>query len=164
MSFALLVTRILLFFGALGAGVGALLMLWVAGVKMGAALTSTVAGRGTGAVIAAIMTATDALLFSVVLITFAFVITFGFIIEPSPQNRARLPRWVKLGGVTELKRTLIEVIIVFLVVDFATDVAGAEGHLDWTSLVLPVAALLIALVLRLWPHEVDAHSAPPPTG
>ncbi len=164
MSRVLLVTRILLSVGALGAGVGALLMLWVAAVKMGGALTSAMAGSGTGVVIAAIMTATDALLFSVVLITFVFAITFGFVIEPSPQNRARLPRWVKLGGITELKKTLMEVIVVFLVVDFATDVAGVEGHLGWTSLVLPIAALLIALVLRLWPHEADPHVAPPTKG
>lgn len=164
MSVALLVTRLLLFFGALGAGVGALLMLWVATVKMGEALTSAMAGRGTGPVIASIMTATDALLFSVVLVTFVFAITFGFVIDPSRENRTRLPRWVKLGGITELKKTLIEVIVVYIVVDFATDVASAEGHLSWTSLVLPIAALLIALVLRLWPAEADRHQTPTAEG
>ena len=158
MSVALLITSLLLLFGALGAGVGALLMLWVAAVKIGGAVTSAMVGRSTGAVIAAVMSATDALLFSVVLITFIFAITFGFVIDPSPEARARLPGWVKLGGIAELKKTLVEVILVFLVVDFATDVAGAEGHLGWTSLVLPVAALFIALVLRLWPAGAMAES------
>ena len=164
MSAALLITRLLLFLGALGAGMGAVLMLWVAAVKMGGALTSAMAGGGTGTVIAAIMTATDALLFSVVLLTFAFAITFSFVVKPSQENRALVPAWVKLGGVTELKKTLLEVIVVFLVVDFATDVAAMEGHLDWTSLVLPIAALLIALVLRLWPAEAASHAAPTTEG
>lgn len=60
------------------------------------------------------MTATDAPLFSVVLITYVFAITFVFVIELSPENRAGFPRWVKLGGITELKKRSSKLLSSFL--------------------------------------------------
>jgi hypothetical protein len=41
------------------------------------------------------------------------------------------------------------VILVYLVVDFATDLAAGEGHVTWETLVVPIAVLLIAGALRL---------------
>lgn len=56
----------------------------------------------------------------------------------------------------DLKRTLVEVILVYLVVDFATDVAEA-AHLSWASLILPIATVLMAAALRILPgHRASA--------
>jgi hypothetical protein len=64
-------------------------------------------------------------------------------------------------GIGELKRTLVEVILVYLIVDFATDLSLAEAHPDWTHLVVPVAVALIAGAMRLLPahHEPAEHRA-----
>jgi hypothetical protein len=54
--------------------------------------------------------------------------------------------WARVKGVGELKHTLIEVILVYLVVDFATDLVEAEAPLSWQTLVIPLAIVLIACV------------------
>jgi len=64
---------------------------------------------------------------------------------------------MQVENVSELKHALIEVIIVYLVVDFATDLATGDSILAWESLVKPVSVVLIAATLRLMsvpqPHE-----------
>ena len=52
-------------------------------------------------------------------------------------------------GISELKNTLIQIIIVYLIVDFATDVAEFETHVSWDMLVKPVSIVLIAGALPL---------------
>jgi hypothetical protein len=66
-------------------------------------------------------------LFAAVLIIFAYAIAFGFVVQTSPEYRQRLPGWMQVERVGELKRTLIEVILMYLVVDFATDLTAGEG-------------------------------------
>jgi hypothetical protein len=56
---------------------------------------------------------------------------------------------MQVESIGELKRTLIEVILVYLVVDFATDLAAGEGHVSWDALVIPISVVLIAGALRL---------------
>ena len=53
----------------------------------------------------------------------------------------KLPNWMKVGGVGQLKATLAEVVIVVLIVIFARVVVEAEGKFDWSMLVLPVLDL-----------------------
>jgi uncharacterized membrane protein YqhA len=111
------------------------------------------------------MGATDAYLFGVVLVIFTYAITFGFVLDLAPAERERLPDWMRVEGIADLKRILVEVILVYLIVDFATDVAGTEWHLDWHTLVMPGSVLLIAAALRLLWHEGfggAASRAPPP--
>jgi len=50
---------------------------------------------------------------------------------------------------SELKHTLVAVIVVYLVVDFATDVAQANAALSWEALVKPLSIVLIAGALWL---------------
>ena len=135
---------------SLGAGVGALVMLWQGGGKLLSAIRALVQGGEAGAsAIGLVMGATDAFLFAVVLVIFAYGIAFGFVIDLDDEQRGHLPEWMRIVDVGQLKRTLIEVILVYLVVDFATDSAEATGELGWTSLVMPTAILLIAAALRL---------------
>lgn len=145
--------RFLALFASLGAALGALLVFWVGGAKLLEAMltVSHTEGRDKGWIIAAVMDATDAFLFGIVLIIFAYAIALSFVFHPPETVRAQLPAWMSMGGIDEIKHTLIEVILVYLVVDFATDMAEAEGsvHLAWETLVKPLAIVLIAGALRL---------------
>jgi uncharacterized membrane protein YqhA len=170
----LLPLRFLLLLASLSALVGAAIMFWLAAMKLhhGADILWRSGSGAGGEITAVVLGATDAFLFGVVLIIFAFAITFGFVLQLDDRMSARLPGWMHVHGIKELKHTLVEVIIVYLVVDFATDVAAGEGPLAWQILVKPISIVLIALALRLMetPHPSSAqprgeHSAgPPPHG
>ena len=56
---------------------------------------------------------------------------------------------MKVGGVGQLKATLAEVVIVVLIVIFARIVVEANGHLQWSMLVLPASIPVISAALRM---------------
>lgn len=153
----LLPLRFLMLIACLGALLGALLMFGLAAGKLlhGAdALWKSGVGQA-GEVSAAVMGATDAFLFGVVLIIFAYAIAFGFVFQLGGQTRGNIPGLMHVESVSELKHILVEVIIVYLVVDFATDLAVGSNTLAWQTLIKPVSIILIAAALRLM--------GPPPT-
>jgi uncharacterized membrane protein YqhA len=124
-------------------------MFWTGAAELAAAVQTFWRGsEEANAVVALVMGATDAFLFGVVLLIFAGAITFGFVLNIAPQRRETLPSWMQIEDVHVLKRIMIEVVIVFLVVDFATDISWAE-NLTWVLLVKPIAVVLIAAALRL---------------
>lgn len=141
--------RFILLFASFGATLGALLMFALGGAKLVEAGRLVLDGAAVRGTTAAILGATDAFLFGMVLVIFAYAIAFGFVFEMTPETRERLPAWMRVDGIGELKHTLVEVILVYLVVDFATDIAQENAHLSWEALILPVAILLIAAALRL---------------
>jgi uncharacterized membrane protein YqhA len=152
----LLPLRFLMLLASLGALSGAALMFWLAGAKLGDGVQLLWAsGAGpAGEVTAAVMGATDAFLFGIVLIIFAYAIAFGFVFQAQEQTREKVPAWLQVHGVSELKQILIEVVIVYLIVDFATDLAADGDVLTWQTLVKPASIVLIATALRLMarPH------------
>ncbi|HEX2726524.1 MAG TPA: YqhA family protein, partial [Beijerinckiaceae bacterium] len=76
---------------AAGALIGALLMFWEGGGKLAGALWALlVANDDAKSLGGAVMGATDALLFGVVLLVFAFAITFGFVFDLPADARERL--------------------------------------------------------------------------
>jgi uncharacterized membrane protein YqhA len=140
--------RYLIAIASLGAFGGALVMFWVGGTKLAGAVRSLAAGPvDTGATITAVMGSTDAFLFGIVLIIFASAVMSGFVVDAARWER-RLPRWMRMRSLRELKYTLVEVILVYLVVDTATDLAGSDA-LAWTALIKPAAILAIAGAMRL---------------
>jgi|SRR5829696_3414556 uncharacterized membrane protein YqhA len=142
--------RYVILVAAFGAALGALVMLWEGCAKLlGAFRVLASRSDEAGPVISLVMGATDAFLFAMVLLIFAYAIAFGFVADLSPEERERLPAWMRISTVSELKHTLVEVILVYLVVDFATDIAEGTSHLAWTTLVMPLSILLIAGALRL---------------
>jgi uncharacterized membrane protein YqhA len=147
----LLPLRFLMLLACLWAVFGAILMFGLAGAKLGhAAEALWLGGFGHAKEItSAVMGATDASLFGVVLIIFAYAIAFAFVFQLDSRVRERVPGWMQIENVSELKHALIEVIIVYLVVDFATDLATEDSILAWESLVKPVSVALIAATLRL---------------
>jgi uncharacterized membrane protein YqhA len=143
--------RLVTLIAAFGAAGGAILMFVAGCVKLTHAvdfvfLPSETRGLSS---IAYVMQATDAFLFGLVLVVFAYAITFGFAFDLPDRARAKLPRWMRVDGVSELKVTLMEVILVYLVVDFATDVVEIATQISWEMLVKPVALFFIAGAQRL---------------
>ena len=152
-----LALRLLMLVAAAGAVFGAVLMFWEAGAKLAGAARSLFADQAASTVIATVLRATDSFLFGIVLLIFAGAIAFGFALDLSDETRNRLPAWMRGSSIGAIKHSLIEVVLVFLVVDYATDVAETQEHRSWDSLVLPAAILLIALASRVLPP----HSAEP---
>jgi uncharacterized membrane protein YqhA len=136
---------------ALGSALGAMLMFFEGCLKLAHALEMVVPPSADDAtlVIATVMQATDAFLFGLVLIVFAYAITFGFAFNLPDSVRAKAPLWMQIEGLGEIKITLIQVVLVYLVVDFVTDVVEAETRVTWEMLVKPTAIVLIAGALRL---------------
>jgi uncharacterized membrane protein YqhA len=96
-----------------------------------------------------VLEAVDAFLFGIVLVIFAYGIAIGFVFTLPEGFGQRLPDWMKVQGVGQLKATLAEVVIVVLIVIFARVVVEANGKFEWSMLVLPASILLIALALRM---------------
>ena len=96
-----------------------------------------------------VLEAVDSFLFGIVLVIFAYGIAIGFVFALPKEYGERLPTWMKVGGVGQLKATLAEVVIVVLIVIFARIIVEANGQLQWSMLVLPASILLIAVAVRM---------------
>ena len=96
-----------------------------------------------------VLEAVDSFLFGIVLDIFAYGIAIGFVFTLPEGYGQRLPVWMKVGGVGQLKATLAEVVIVVLIVIFVRIVVEANGHLQWSMLVLPASILMISVALRM---------------
>lgn len=140
--------RYIMLAASLGAAAGAMLMFWQGGMDLIGAAQSISGSEASKGVAAYVMAATDAILFGIVLIIFAYAIAFGLVLEPSPKEQECMPPWMRVDSVSHLKHLLIEVILVYLIVDVATDWANSES-LDQLSLIKPASIILIAGALRL---------------
>ena len=96
----LLPLRLMMLCASLGALLGAAIMLWLAAVKLahGAEVLWTIGSAAAGDITAAVMGATDAFLFGVVLMIFAYAIAFGFAFQPKGEESDRLPKWMHVEG------------------------------------------------------------------
>jgi len=112
------------------------------------------------AIVTAVLQGTDKLLFGIVLIIFGCAITVGFVINRSSPWRKKLPDWMVIEGIAELKNLFFQMIILYLVVHFVTLVAEtADAMPQWNALVLPVAIVLLAAAMKII-ATVSSH--PPP--
>jgi uncharacterized membrane protein YqhA len=144
--------RAIMLIGSLGALVGSLLMFLQGGVFLHEAW-HTILAEGDAVqkqVTVPVLEAVDSFLFGIVLVIFAYGIAIGFVFTLPEGYGQRLPVWMKVGGVGQLKATLAEVVIVVLIVIFARIVVEANGHLQWSMLVLPASILMISVALRAW--------------
>ena len=143
--------RAIMLIGSAGALVGSLLMFLQGGLYLYEAW-HTLMAPGVVAerqVTVPVLEAVDAFLFGIVLVIFAYGIAIGFVFTLPEGYGQRLPTWMKVGGVGQLKATLAEVVIVVLIVIFARIVVEANGHLQWSMLVLPASILMISVALRM---------------
>ena len=151
--------RLLMLFASSGAFIASLVMIAQGWAKLWSAFGQLVhPSEDQWAAATLVLGATDSFLFAVVLVIFAYAITFGFVFELEPAQRDCLPKWMRVDGVAELKQTLVQIILVYLIVDFATDVAERATQLSWPALVMPLSIVSLAAALRLMnvPHRQDA--------
>jgi uncharacterized membrane protein YqhA len=140
--------RTIMLIGSAGAMVGSLLMFLQGAVYLHE-VWHTITAAGEKQVTVPVLEAVDSFLFGIVLVIFASGIAIGFVFTLPEGYGARLPAWMKVGGVGQLKATLAEVVIVVLIVIFARIVVEANGHLQWSMLVLPISILFIAIAVRM---------------
>jgi uncharacterized membrane protein YqhA len=143
--------RAIMLIGSAGALVGSLLMFLQGGFFLHEAW-HTILAEGDAVqkqVTVPVLEAVDSFLFGIVLVIFAYGIAIGFVFTLPEGYGQRLPNWMKVGGVGQLKATLAEVVIVVLIVIFARIVVEANGHLRWSMLVLPASILMISVALRM---------------
>jgi uncharacterized membrane protein YqhA len=141
--------RLAILIPALGAALGAVLMFIEGARKLVYAAAIVFRAEEGASVIGPVMAATDTLFFAIVLIIFAYSITFGFAIHVSRETEREMPRWMRINDINELKQTLVGVVLVFLIVDFATDWWANEISHTWLTLVKPASILMIAAAMRL---------------
>jgi uncharacterized membrane protein YqhA len=147
----LLGLRAIMLIGSAGAMIGSLLMFLQGGFFLYEAWHIILA-EGNAAerqVTVPVLEAVDAFLFGIVLVIFAYGIAIGFVFSLPEDYGRRLPHWMKVEGVGQLKATLAEVVIVVLIVIFARVVVEANGKFEWSMLVLPFSIFLIAAALRM---------------
>ncbi|MEI9902290.1 MAG: YqhA family protein [Hyphomicrobium sp.] len=141
--------RFIMLVASLGTAFGSVVMFWEGSTHMLYAAQAVASGSDAKLAIAEVMGGTDAFLFGVVLIIFAYNIAFGFVVALPKVARQTMPKWMRPSSMHELKATLVSVTLVYLVVDFATDWAKSNFTDSWTVLVKPISILLIAAALRL---------------
>jgi uncharacterized membrane protein YqhA len=154
----LLGLRAIMLIGSVGAIIGSLLMFLQGGHNLLEAWHIILGDGHPGErqVTVPVLEAVDAFLFGIVLVIFAYGIAIGFVFTLPEDYGKRLPDWMKVGGVGQLKATLAEVVIVVLIVIFARVVVEAQGNFEWSMLVLPASILMIAIALRM--IELGKHS------
>ena len=143
--------RAIMLIGSAGALVGSLLMFLQGSLYLYEAWHTLLAPGDIGGkqLTVPVLEAVDSFLFGIVLVIFAYGIAIGFVFTLPEGYGQRLPVWMKVGGVGQLKATLAEVVIVVLIVIFARIVVEANGHLQWSMLVLPASILMISAALRM---------------
>lgn len=147
---AALSLRYVMLIASAGAAVGALVMFWQGASSMITAALSIAKREDPKEVMALVMGGTDVFLFGIVLVIFAYAIAFGFVFDLPAEDRKALPPWMRRTGMGELKATLVGVIHVYLIVDFATDWAQDVGQFTWVVLTKPLSILILALAMRLF--------------
>ncbi|PZP44345.1 MAG: hypothetical protein DI601_12680 [Azospirillum brasilense] len=144
----LLKLRYILVLASLGVFAGALLVLWDAVLLLWRAISAFHQGMEIS-VIPTVLSAADKFLFSIALMIFAYAITFCFVLDLSAEVRRRLPAWMIIDTISELKNLLFQLVILYLVVHVAIDVAEAEDTSNWSLLVVPVTIFLLAAAMKL---------------
>ena len=103
-----------------------------------------------------VLTALDKFLFGLVLLYFAYSIFFLFIRRDDSGADVRIPEWLKVQDLGQMKKTMLEVIVVLLAVLFL--IVGLENQyestLNWNLVVIPGGILAIAGAIKLidWNH------------
>jgi len=111
-------------------------------------------GENTAASVV-IIQSVDAFLFALVLLIFSYGIYTLFIYNPEEKNE-KLPGWLHIETISQLKTILIQVIIVILAVNVLEHIVivGSES-LKWETLIIPASMVGLALALKLMHTEKD---------
>ncbi len=140
--------RSILILAAAGVLFGAFLMFWEAILMLVETFRMTRLNPDMS-VIVSVLRATDKILLGIVLMVVGCGIALGFALDIPPEQRSRLPQWMIIDTVAELKNLFFQMIILYLVVHFAAQVGETQTPPQWEALVLPVSALLLAGAMKL---------------
>ena len=153
--------RMVMLLGSVGAFFGSLLMFYQGFLFLfdAVGMLGEESDHGVTQITVPVLEAVDSFLFGVVLVIFAYGIVVGFLVRLPERLARRLPRWMKISGVGQLKQILAEVVVVVLIVIFARVVVESGGHFDWSMLVLPVSILLLAGAIWLLELGADRDEA-----
>ena len=103
----------------------------------------------------ALVQAVDAFLFALVLLIFSYGIYTLFVSDIPDTVRSKLPRWLHIRSISDLKTTLFQVIIVILAVNVLEHVilVGSEA-LTWETLIIPAAVLFLAAGAQAYARDI----------
>ena len=99
-----------------------------------------------------LLSALDQFLFGLVLLYFAYSIYFLFIAREAEAEGAAhiaMPQWLKVQSLGQMKRTLLEVIVVLLAVLFLKLGLEHQAALGWEILAIPLGIVAIAAAIKL---------------
>jgi len=98
-----------------------------------------------------VLTVLDKFLFGLVLLYFAYSVFFLFIRRDASGADVRIPEWLQVQDLGQMKKILLEVIVVLLAVLFL--VVGLENQyermLNWNLALIPGGILAIAGAIKL---------------
>jgi len=159
-------TRFMSVLAIISSLIGALLMFWIGTINTPKALLLVIKGEEAvveGSRLSATELATielleclDNFLIGLAFLYFAYGIYTLFIQLGQADTDAST--WTKLGGISILKKTLLEVLIVLLTVVFVKGLLERLSFrgLEWTYLVIPLSILALAASTRLLQFEEAA--------
>ena len=97
----------------------------------------------------AILKAVDSFLFAVVL----FYLGFGIYYLAFNLQDSKEASWLEIKSVAEMKKTLLEVIVVLVAILFLQALIEQAGNLNWLLLIYPAAIIALAIALKLIPFK-----------
>ena len=90
------------------------------------------------------------------LVAFVFlIVSLGFVRLFNPESRLfssiALP-WLEVKDFFQLKHLTWDAFLLTLMITFGTQAVRADGHFEWTMLVIPVAVILFSASSKLLKH------------
>lgn len=94
----------------------------------------------------------DNFILSFILLYFAYSVYFLFLApeeDPAINKKISIPKWLRVQSLGEMKKTLLQVIVVALSLFWLRIVIIQTNEFQWTDLVLPASILAIAGAVRI---------------
>ena len=101
----------------------------------------------------AILKAVDSFLFAIVLLYLGFG-TYYLAFDTQDKEETS---WLEVKSVAEMKKTLLEVIVVLVAILFLQALVEKAGDLNWLLLVYPAAIIALAIALKTWAKRGSGH-------
>ena len=140
--------------------IGALILIGIGGYYTWEAIASLLGGGHApphvtpeqGAKLA-LLEAVDSFLFALVMFYFGYG-TYFLVVNPEAVSAENpLPEWLRVKNVGQMKKTLLEVIVLVLAVLFMQVALAEETELRWVVLIFPISIVALAASVRLIPFD-----------
>lgn len=152
MAIANVLFRAIVAVSAVGMFLVAVILLGEAGTNIVSAAKAIITHDATKSASALVMKSVDECLFGFIVALLGIRLFVTYVASPQSLLAESTPDWLKPSNIRDLKSTFCQTIVVYLIVDFATDMTMLNGPPTLEHLVLPTAILIIAAALRFMPH------------